>query len=211
MENLFYVFLVKIGPQLNLIWIRGFDFKKVFLLITRQQSRQIPVTFCYSIYNSKKGIFVALDMYIFVWMLNSTSEKKKGWLWNRHGALSSGKISYKLEYRMICSVEKPFRCNPLLCELLRFTFQNKILRRSIKSINKQHHPAQPTPAYARVVNDRQSHRVGPGKDFQKKRGLPRFNGRSSETNRDIVMGPKAKMVVTHRPTNAPLVKIGLPK
>ena len=78
MENLFYVFLVKIGPQLNLIWIRGFDFKKVFLLITWQRSRKIPVIFCYSIYNSKKGIFVALDMYIFVWMLNSTSEKNKG-------------------------------------------------------------------------------------------------------------------------------------
>ena len=135
MWNSFYIFLVKVGPQLNLIWIRGFDFKKVFLLITRQQSRKIPVTFCYSIYNSKKGIFVALDMFILIWMLNSTSEKKKGWLWNRHGALSSEKISYKLEYGMICNVEKPFRCNPFLCELCWFTFQNKILRRLIKSIN----------------------------------------------------------------------------
>ena len=168
MGSLFYVFLVKVGPQLNLIWIRGFDFKKVFLLITYgSKGEKFRVTFCYSIYNSKKGIFVALEMIIFVWMLNSTSEKKKGRLWNWHGALSSGKFSYKLEYGMICSVEKPFRCNPLLCELCRFTFQNKILGRSIKSINQitQHYPALSPPAHARAVNNRQSPTVWPGEDF----------------------------------------------
>ena len=50
----------------------------------------------------------------------------------------------------------------------------------------------------------------PGKDFQKKNGLPRQKGSYSETERDIVMGPTGKMVVTHRATNALLAKIGLP-
>ena len=46
--------------------------------------------------------------------------------------------------------------------------------------------------------------VGPGKDFQKKNGLLRSNSRYSKTERDIVIGPTAKMVSTHR---APLVQI----
>ena len=50
------------------------------------------------------------------------------------------------------------------------------------------------------VNDRQTPTVGPGKDL-KKNGRRRFNGPNSRTKRDIVMGPKAKMVPMHRPTN----------
>jgi len=51
--------------------------------------------------------------------------------------------------------------------------------------------------------------VGLGKDFQKKKRTSRSNGFNSKTKRDIVMGPKGKMVVTHRrETNALLTKIG---
>ena len=57
-----------------------------------------------------------------------------------------------------------------------------------------------------------THRVpqcsGARKDFQKKNGRQRFNGSSSETKRDVVMCPKAKLIVTHRTTNA---NIGLPR
>ena len=63
---------------------------------------------------------------------------------------------------------------------------------------------------ARAVNDRQSPTVGPGKDFSEKNGRRCLNGRNSETKRDIVMGPKGKMVVMHRVTNALLTKIVLP-
>ena len=55
-------------------------------------------------------------------------------------------------------------------------------------------------AHASAVNDRQGPTVGPGKDDQKKNGLPCSN--LSKTKRDNVMGPKAKMVATHRATNA---------
>ena len=59
----------------------------------------------------------------------------------------------------------------------------------------------------RAVKDRQSPTVGPGKEFQKtKNSRQRFNGHNSETKRDIVMGPTAKMVTTHRATNNPIGK-----
>ena len=45
----------------------------------------------------------------------------------------------------------------------------------------------------------------------RKNGLPHSNGFNPETKRDVVMGPTGKMVVTHRATNAPFTKIGLPK
>ena len=65
--------------------------------------------------------------------------------------------------------------------------------------------------HARAVNYRQGPTVGPSKDFQGKNRLPRLNGRYSKSKRDIVMGPTAKVVSTHRATNAPLTKIWLPK
>ena len=50
--------------------------------------------------------------------------------------------------------------------------------------------------------------MGPGKDFQKKNGRRRLNGRNSKPKSDIVMGPTGKMLVTHRAANVPLTKIG---
>ena len=46
---------------------------------------------------------------------------------------------------------------------------------------------------------------------QKKMGHRHLNSGNSETKRDIVMGQKGKMVVTHRATNAQLTKMVLPK
>ena len=53
--------------------------------------------------------------------------------------------------------------------------------------------------------------MGPGNDFSEKNDHRRLNGQNSETKRDIVMGPKCKMVVTHRATNALVTKIVLHK
>ena len=53
--------------------------------------------------------------------------------------------------------------------------------------------------------------MGPGKDFSEKNGHRCLNGHNLETKRDIVMGLKGKMVVTHRATNALLTKKVLPK
>ena len=58
-------------------------------------------------------------------------------------------------------------------------------------------------AHARADTDRQTPTVGLAKDLQKKRS----NGRYLKTKRDIVMGPKAKMVAL----NVLLAKIGLPE
>ena len=49
------------------------------------------------------------------------------------------------------------------------------------------------------------------KIFRKQNGVQCSNGHYSKMKRDIVMGPKAKMVATHRATNAPLTKIWLTK
>lgn len=54
--------------------------------------------------------------------------------------------------------------------------------------------------------------MGLGKDFSKKKtGHGCLSGHNSETKRDIVMGPKGKMVVIHRAKKASITKIVLPK